>query len=434
MKLQISTPRKKMLAATTTIRHCKRVLVPSLYKIKTCRSFSSTSSSTSSVVDITDATLGLTEDALAYYTTAADFASKEMAPYAAKWDEEKIFPMDTLRAAAKLGFGTMYVSPDFGGSGLGRTEGVPVVEALAAACPSTAAYLTIHNMVAAMLDKFGSTELKERYLPRMATLDIFSSYCLTEPGSGSDAASLQTSAILSPDKTYYTLNGSKAFISGGGTSDIYIVMARTGEAGPGGISAFVVENKTPGLSFGKQEKKMGWNSQPTAAVFFDNVKIPINNLIGEKGQGFKYAMIGLDGGRLSIAACSVGAANACFNIARDYVKVRKQFGKPLSSNQTVQFSIADMASDLYLARSVTRSAAALFDSGAPTARTACAMAKRVATQKGFEVCDKALQLHGGYGYLKDYPIERYVRDVRVHKILEGTNEIMNSIISRSLLQ
>lgn len=425
-----------MLAA----RHFKRVLSNNITSRSRCFLNSSStlnnssSFSTSLTSDVTDPILGLSDDALAYYTTAADFAAKEMAPHAAKWDEEKIFPKDTLRAAASLGFGTMYVSPDFGGSGLGRTEGVPVVEALAAACPSTAAYLTIHNMVAAMIDKFGSTDLKSRYLPKMANLDIFSSYCLTEPGSGSDAASLQTSAVLSADKSFYTLNGSKAFISGGGSSDIYVVMARTGEAGPGGISAFVVDNGTPGLTFGKQEKKMGWNSQPTAAVFFDNVKVPAANLIGEQGLGFKYAMIGLDGGRLSIAACSVGAANACFNIARDYVKIRKQFGKPLSSNQTVQFSLADMASDLYIARSITRSAAALFDSSAPTARTACAMAKRVATQKGFEVCDRALQLHGGYGYLKDYPVERYVRDVRVHKILEGTNEIMNSIISRSILQ
>ena len=399
------------------------------------RRLSSAPSDDSAVTDLTDPALGLSPDALAYYEAARAFAAKEMAPHAARWDEKHEFPLPTLRAAAALGFGAMFVDPARGGSGLSRAEAVPVIEALAAACPSTAAFLTIHNMVLGMLDKHASDALRARLMPRLTTMELVASYCLTEPNSGSDAASLQTRAVRDGDD--FVLTGSKAFISGGGASDVYLVMARTGPAGStgaAGISAILVEKGTPGLSFGKLERKMGWNSQPTRAVFFEGARVPAGNLVGELGQGFKYAMQGLDGGRLSIAACSVGAAHTAFNLARDHVKVRKQFGKPLAAFQNTQFEIADMASDLYGARSVVRAAATLLDVGSPVARSACANAKRVATDLGFSVCDRALQLHGGYGYLQDYPLEKLVRDTRVHRILEGTNQVMRIILSRALLE
>ena len=392
-----------------------------------------TFSTSSSAADVTDPRLGLTPEQNEYYDIALEFANNEMLPHAAKWDEEKILPVDVLRKAATLGFGAMYVNPEYGGTGLSRAEGVAVIEALAGACTSTTAYITIHNMCAWMIDSFGTVQQKNTYLPKMASMELLSSYCLTEPNAGSDAASLQTKATKDGD--YYVLNGSKAFISGGGNSDLYIVMARTGtpESGAAGISTFIVPNGTPGLSFGKQEKKLGWNSQPTAAVFFENCRIPVTNRIGDEGSGFRYAMMGLDGGRLSIAACSLGAANTCFNLARDYVQVRKQFNKPLINNQTIEFKLANMATDLVLARSSVRTAATLLDNKEPLARAYCALAKKVATEKGFTICNDALQLHGGYGYLKDYPIERYVRDTRVHTILEGTNQIMDVILARSLI-
>jgi alkylation response protein AidB-like acyl-CoA dehydrogenase len=362
-----------------------------------------------------------------------------MAPFAADWDERKHFPADVLRKAAALGFGAMYARPEFGGTGLTRSDALPIVEALAGACTSTAAYLTIHNMCAWMVDTYGGDELRRAYLPSLATMELFSSYCLTEPNAGSDAASLQTRAAKDAGGDY-VLNGSKAFISGGGRSDLYLVMARTGgataaaAAGAAGISAFLVPAGSPGLSFGKQEKKLGWNTQPTAAVFFENVRVPASHRIGEEGHGFRYAMAGLDGGRVSIATCSVGAAQTCFALARDHVRTRSQFGKPLAANQTVGFTLADMATDLVLARSAVRTAAGLLDDKHPLARSYCALAKKVATQSGFDVCNRALQLHGGYGYLRDYPLERFVRDTRVHTILEGTNEIMNVILARGLLK
>jgi isobutyryl-CoA dehydrogenase len=401
----------------------------------------STASAAPASADFTDPLLGLSEEGAAYYTLAADFAAREMAPHAGEWDEKKVFPEDVLRAAAGLGFAAMYVSPEHGGTGLSRAEGTPIVEALAGACTSTAAYLTIHNMCGWMIDRFGSAAQKAAYLPRFATMDAFASYCLTEPNAGSDAASLQTRAVRAADGSGdFLLSGGKAFISGGGRSDVYIVMARTGApgSGAGGISAFLVDAAavaagSGGLTFGAQERKMGWNSQPTAAVYFDAVRLPATALIGEEGAGFKYAMAGLDGGRLSIGACSVGAATTCFRLAREHVGVRKQFGRPLAAQQSVGFTLADMAADLLHARAIVRTAAGMLDAKHPAARPYCALAKRVATAKGLAVCDAALQLHGGYGYLKDYGVERFLRDARVHTILEGTNEIMNVILARSLL-
>ncbi len=355
-------------------------------------------------------------------------------PHAAKWDEEKIFPIDALRKAAELGFGGVLASPDYGGSGLGRADSCVIYEALAGGCTSTAAYLTIHNMCAWLLNSFGNDAQKEKLLPKLCNMEYFSSYCLTEPSSGSDAASLLTRAELSADGSHYIINGSKAFISGGGASDIYFVMVRTGGSGPKGISCIAIEKGTPGLSFGPNERKMGWNSQPTSAVIFEDCKVPISNLIGEEGDGFKIAMAALDGGRLSIASCSLGAASRCLSLARDHVSVRNQFGSPLNSNQSVQFRLADMATKLHASRLMVQSSARMLDDKHPGATPFCAMAKRFATDAGFDICNSSLQLHGGYGYLKDYPVERYLRDVRVHQILEGTNEIMQLIISRSLLQ
>lgn len=383
--------------------------------------------------DVMSGANGLSGDALELYETAAAFSAERIAPHAARWDEEKVFPEETLRAAARLGLACMYVREDVGGSGLTRAQGVPVIEALAEGCVSTAAYVTIHNMVAWMVDTWGSPAQREKYLPRLATMELFASYCLTEPNAGSDAASLATRAARGADGRW-TLNGSKAFISGGGRSDVYVVMARTGGPGAGGVSAFIVDRDAPGLSFGKQERKMGWNSQPTAAVFFENCTLPADALLGAEGDGFKYAMKGLDGGRLSIAACSVGGAAACFHAARAHVQVRRQFGKPLVANQAVAFSLAGMATDLTLARMLTRSAAAAYDARDANTRALCAMAKRVASEKGFAVANAALQAHGGYGYLKDYPVERFVRDLRVNMILEGANEVMHVILARALLE
>lgn len=374
----------------------------------------------------------LTEDQLAFQDTARKFARDAMAPHAAKWDEEKIFPEDTLREAASLGFGGLYVSPDFDGTGLGRVDSAIILEELAAGCTSTAAYISIHNMAAAMIDRYGTEAQKKKYLPKLCSMEWFASYCLTEPSSGSDAASLRTKAVRDGDD--YVLNGTKAFISGGGRSDVYVCMVRTGVDGPKGISCLIIDKGTKGLSFGAQEKKMGWNSQPTAMVIFEDCRVPVENRLGDEGQGFKIAMSGLDGGRINIAACSLGAARASLEAATSYVQNRAQFGQPLSALQTVQFKLADMATELEAARLMVLNAASRLDAKEPDATLYCAMAKRFATDAGYKVCDDALQLHGGYGYLKDYPVERYLRDARVHQILEGTNEIMRVIISRYLLQ
>lgn len=377
---------------------------------------------------------GLSPEAQEYYNVAKAFADNEFAPHAAKWDEEHFFPEEALRKAAGLGFGGLYVSPDFGGSGMTREDSMPVIEALASADTSTTAYLTIHNMCAWMIDKFASKQLKEQWLPSLITMEKFASYCLTEPNAGSDAASLQTRAVREGDE--YVLNGSKAFISGGGRSDVYVVMCRTGapNSGAKGISCVLVPKDAPGLSFGKQERKLGWNSQPTAQVFFENVRIPVSNRLGEEGEGFKFAMRGLNGGRLSIAACSLGAASTCLDLALSHTQTRQQFGKPLSANQTVQFALADMAVQLQTSRMLVQRAARMLDENTGSAAAYCAMAKREATDKGFDICNQALQLHGGYGYLKDYPVERFLRDVRVHQILEGTNQVQTMIVAKSILQ
>ncbi|QCO18287.1 acyl-CoA dehydrogenase (plasmid) [Azospirillum brasilense] len=372
----------------------------------------------------------LSEEQQAFRDTARDFAQQEMAPNAAHWDENSVFPVDTLRQAAALGFAGIYVGEEFGGSGLGRLDAALIFEELSAACPSTAAYISIHNMASWMIDRFGNPEQRERFLPKLTSMEHFASYCLTEPGAGSDAASLRTRAERDGDN--YVLNGSKAFISGGGTSDVYVCMVRTGEPGPKGISCIVVEKGTPGLSFGKQEHKLGWKSQPTSAVIFEACRVPVANRIGEEGEGFRIAMKGLDGGRLNIAACSVGGARFCLEQAVAYTTERKQFGKPLNAFQALQFKLADMATELDAARLMLHRAAASLDAGSPEATAHCAMAKRFATDAGFQVVNEALQLHGGYGYIKEYPIERIFRDLRVHQILEGTNEIMRVIIARHL--
>jgi alkylation response protein AidB-like acyl-CoA dehydrogenase len=371
------------------------------------------------------------EEQRAFQEMARDFAYNEMLAEAARWDEEEIFPVATLRRAAELGFAGIYVRDDVGGSGLKRLDAAIIFEQLARACPSTAAYTSIHNMAAWMIDRFGNDEQRERFLPKLTSMEHFASYCLTEPGSGSDAASLRTRAEA--DGESYRLNGQKAFISGGGSSDIYLVMCRTGGEGPKGISTLVVEKGTEGLSFGKKEKKLGWNSQPTRQVIFEDALVPQSHRLGSEGDGFKIAMMGLDGGRVNIGACSLGAAGACLDAALAYVKERKQFGKALAEFQALQFKLADMATELEAARLLLYRAASALDAGAPEATKLCAMAKRFATDIGFKVCNEALQLHGGYGYIKEYPIERYLRDVRVHQILEGTNEIMRLIIARKLL-
>ena len=373
----------------------------------------------------------LSEEQRAFQALARQFAAEEMAPFAARWDEEKIFPEDALRKAAALGFAGVYVRDDVGGANLSRLDATVIFEELAAGCTSTAAYISIHNMACWMIDRFGSDAQRRNWLPRLMTMEHFASYCLTEPGAGSDAAALRTRAERRGD--HYLLDGNKAFISGGGRSDVYVVLARTGGPGPKGISALVVERGTPGLSFGKQERKLGWNSQPTAMVMFEACRVPVEHRLGEEGDGFKIAMMGLDGGRLNIAACSIGGARASLDAARAHLKVREQFGKKLAEFQALQFRFADMATELEAARLMVHRAASLLDAKHPEATLRCAMAKRFATDVGFKVCDDALQLHGGYGYLKDYPIERYLRDVRVHRILEGTNEIMRLIVARRLL-
>ncbi|MDP2213662.1 acyl-CoA dehydrogenase family protein [Phenylobacterium sp.] len=370
------------------------------------------------------------EDQRALQAAAQAFAAAELASYSAHWDRESYFPVETLRQAAALGFAGIYLSEDVGGTGLSRLDASLIFEALAYGDVATTAYLTIHNMASWMIDRFGDEALRQRYLPRLTTMDLIASYCLTEPGAGSDAAALTTTAERQGET--YVLNGSKAFISGGGVSDLYVVMARTGGAGAGGVSAFVVEKETPGLSFGARERKMGWNAQPTAQVNFDSVRIPLANRIGGEGEGFRFAMMGLDGGRLNIASCSLGGAALALDTAQAYLAERRQFGRPLREFQALQFKLADMATELEAARLMVRRAAAALDAGRADATKLCAMAKRFATDAGFQIANEALQLHGGYGYLSDYPLERIVRDLRVHQILEGTNEIMRVIIAREL--
>jgi alkylation response protein AidB-like acyl-CoA dehydrogenase len=375
----------------------------------------------------------LTGEQKAIQNMALDFAMAEMAPHAMRWDEEKIFPTDVLRELAKLGFAGVYVGEEYGGSGLSRLEAALVFEALSAGCTSTAAYLTIHNMASWMIDSFGNETQRAKFLPPLMRMDMMASYALTEPGSGSDAAAMRSRATRDGD--HYVLNGSKAFISGAGHSDLYVAMVRTGDAGAGagGVSCFLIEKDTPGLSFGANERKMGWNSQPTAQVIFEDCRVPVENLLGEEGDGFKFAMKGLDGGRLNIAACSLGTAQRAFDKALTYAGEREQFGNRISDFQAIQFKLADMATELQAARLMLYDAARALDDNDPERTKRSAMAKRFVTDTGFNVANEALQIHGGYGYLQDYEVERMVRDLRVHQILEGTNEIMRVIIARHLL-
>ena len=373
----------------------------------------------------------LTDEQQAIHTMARDFAVKEMAPYANEWDQKAHLPTDVLKKAADLGFAGLYVRTDNGGCEMSRLDSVLVFEALSQACPSTAAFISIHNMASWMIDTYGNSFHHDKWLPDLMSMDKLASYCLTEAGSGSDAASLSTKAVK--DGESYVLNGEKAFISGGGVSDVYVCMVRTGEPGHKGISAIVVEKDTPGLSFGEKEEKMGWNSQPTTTVVFDNCRVPAKNLLGNEGDGFKIAMHALDGGRLNIAACSLGGAQSCVDAALNYMGERKQFGKRLQDFQALQFKVADMATDLEASRLMVYRGAAALEAKDPNATRYCAMAKRYATDACFQICDEALQLHGGYGYIKEYGIERFLRDLRVHRILEGTNEIMRVIIARSIL-
>ena len=380
----------------------------------------------------------LTEDQLAIQEMAQRFTADAITPHAARWDEEHHFPIEVWRAAGELGLGAIYVSEEMGGIGLGRLESAVVFEALAYGCPATAAFISIHNMVAWMIDSYGSAELRARVLSDLVTMQKLGSYCLTEPGSGSDAAALRTTARLDGD--HYVVNGTKQFISGGGVNDYYLTMVRTGDAstkegaGAKGISCLLIERDQDGVSFGAQEKKLGWNASPTCQVNFDNVRVPVANRVGAEGDGFKIAMAGLDGGRLNIGACSLGGAQRCLDEAIAYVKDRRQFGQAIGDFQHTQFTLADMATDLEAARAWLYLAAAKVSAGAPDKTRFAAMAKRLASDKGSEVVDKALQMFGGYGYLKDYPIERFMRDLRVHRILEGTNEIMRMIIGRDLLK
>lgn len=375
--------------------------------------------------------LQLNEELLAFREAAREFAQARMAPFAAQWDADHHFPKDVIAAGGELGFCGLYAPEDIGGLGVSRLASAIVFEELAAACPSTAAYFTIHNMATWMLGTWGSQALKDDWGQALTTGSKLGSYCLTEPGSGSDAASLKTRAVRDGDD--YLISGSKAFISGGGSSDLLIVMARTGGDGPKGISAFAVPADAPGISYGRQEEKMGWHSQPTCGITFDKVRVPEHYRLGEEGQGFTFAMKGLDGGRINIAACSLGGAQAALDQARSYLGEREQFGKPIGHFQALQFRLADMATQQVAARQMVHSAAMKLDAGAEDASAWCAMAKRFATDAGFAIVNDALQLHGGYGYTREFPLEKLLRDLRVHQILEGTNEVMRVIVSRYLL-
>lgn len=372
----------------------------------------------------------LTDEQRQIQEMARAFTADAITPHAAEWDEKHIFPRDTIRAAAELGFGSIYVSEASGGIGLGRLEAALIMEAMAYGCPSTSAFISIHNMASWMIDRFGSQAVKDKYLPSMVTMERIGSYCLTEPGSGSDAAALKTRAVK--DGGDYVVSGSKAFISGGGENEIYVSMVRTGVDGPKGISCLVIEKDMKGVSFGAQEKKLGWHSQPTAQVNFDEVRVPAENLVGGEGEGFRIAMMGLDGGRLNIGACSLGGAQRCLDEAVAYTKERKQFGQPIADFQNTQFMLADMETELQAARMLLYAAAVKVTENAPDKTKFAAMAKRLATDSGSSIVDRALQLHGGYGYLQDYPIERFWRDLRVHSILEGTNQVMRMIVGREL--
>jgi len=374
----------------------------------------------------------LTEDQLAIQEMARRFTAENITPFAAEWDEKHIFPKDVIKKAAELGFAAIYVSEESGGIALGRLESALIMEAMAYGCPATSAFISIHNMSSWMIDRFGSQAVKDKYLPSLVGMDQIASYCLTEPGSGSDAAALKTRAVRDGD--HYVVTGSKQFISGADANDIYVTMVRTGEDGPKGISCLVIEKHMPGVSFGAQERKLGWHAQPTAQVMFDSVRVPVENLVGAEGEGFAIAMMGLDGGRLNIGACSLGGAQRCIDEAVNYTKDRKQFGKSIAEFQNTQFTLADMATELEAARALLYLAAAKVTEGAPDKTRFAAMAKRLATDTGSSVVDRALQLHGGYGYLMDYPIERFWRDLRVHSILEGTNQVMRMIIGRDLLR
>lgn len=374
----------------------------------------------------------LSENQSLMQSMARDFARKQMAPFAGTWDENKIFPRELLSMAAELGFLGLYTREDVGGTGLSRLDSTVIFEELAAACPSTTAYITIHNMVTWMIDRYGSEALRKDLCPRLASGQFLGSYCLTEPGAGSDAASLQTKAEAVRDG--WILTGSKAFISGGGASDILIVMARTGRTGrPSDITAFVLDARSEGIIYGENEKKLGWNSQPTRSITFDKVFVPLDRLLGEEGEGFKIAMKGLDGGRINIATCSIGAAQGALDHSCRYLHERSQFGKTLANFQALQFKVADMVTDLVASRSLVRFAASKLDREEKDATTYCAMAKRFATDKGFLICNEAIQIFGGYGYSREYPLERLMRDSRAHQILEGTNEVMRMIVARSVL-
>ena len=374
----------------------------------------------------------LTEDQVAIQDMARRFTADRITPFAAEWDETAHYPVDVWKAAGELGFGAIYVPEESGGIGLGRLEAALIMEAMAYGCPATSAYVSIHNMATWMICTYGSDDLKARYLPALVGMEKIASYCLTEPGSGSDAAALKTTARRDGD--HYVLNGTKQFISGAGYNDIYVCMVRTGEHKSKGISCLVIDKDTPGMSFGAPEKKLGWNASPTAQVIFEDARVPAANLVGEEGEGFKFAMAGLDGGRLNIGACSLGGAQRCLDEAIAYVKDRSQFGQPIAEFQNTQFMLADMATDLEAARALLYLAAAKVTDGAPDKSRFSAMAKRLATDSGSEVVNNALQLLGGYGYLRDYPIERFWRDLRVHSILEGTNQVMRMIVGRDLLK
>ena len=374
----------------------------------------------------------LTEEQVMIQDMARKFAADQLAPHSERWDEEKHFPIDVIKSTAELGFAGIYTQDDVGGSALSRHDAVLIFEQLSQGDVSTAAFISIHNMATWMIDRFGSDELRQAWVPRLTSMELVASYCLTEPGAGSDAASMTTRAVKDGDD--YVITGGKQFISGAGVSDVYVVMARTSDDGAKGVSAFIVEKGMDGLSFGANEKKMGWNSQPTKQVIFDGVRVPAANRIGEEGHGFRFAMAGLDGGRLNIAACSLGGAQFALDRAVEYAKERKQFGKAIADFQATQFKLADMETELQAARVMLYEAATRLDAKAPDATRWCAMAKRFVTDTGFKVANDALQIHGGYGYLKDYRVEQSVRDLRVHQILEGTNEIMRVIISRDMLR
>ena len=374
----------------------------------------------------------LNEDQVAVRDMARDFAQEKIAPQALRWDEEKYFPVEVMREAATLGMGGIYIRDDVGGSAMTRFDAALIFEALAQGCPTVSSFISIHNMASWMIDAYGTEAQRRKWLPQLCTMDLLASYCLTEPNAGSDAAALRTKAVRDGD--HYVLNGQKQFISGAGGSDLYVVMVRTGGEGAGGISTLVIERDTPGLSFGANERKMGWNAQPTRAVIFENARVPIANRLGEEGIGFRIAMAGLDGGRLNIAACSLGGAQNALDKALAYTRERKAFGKRLDEFQALQFRLADMATELEAARTFLWRAAAALDRKDPNATMLCAMAKRFGTDVGFEVANQALQLHGGYGYLSEYGLEKIVRDLRVHQILEGTNEIMRLIVSRKLIE